>query len=107
MKGNHKSIVRKNEDGQPVKSCTRCGGFYPIDTKHFHANRTSPDGLSSQCKPCRNSDRGVQRLTEAGRSKQKEWNNNRKSRYARMRDLEKENAALKAEIAQLKERFSA
>lgn len=34
----------------PIKRCTACKNHLPLD--RFHRNRSKPDGLATECKPC-------------------------------------------------------
>ena len=36
------------------KTCTACGHGFPANTEHFSPDNAAVDGLTSQCKVCRN-----------------------------------------------------
>lgn len=35
-----------------MKTCTKCGETKPADQEHFYKNKSTKDGLTSQCKEC-------------------------------------------------------
>lgn len=98
------SRIRVNSQGEKEKTCTRCGLWYPADSRGFHRDSHHKDSLMAECKFCRNEARTMKRQTPEGKEKQKEWNRRRKERSA---SLKQENEALRAEIERLKGRQTA
>lgn len=39
------------------KRCTKCNKILPLNAEHYHRDKTTSTGFTSQCKHCRNKQR--------------------------------------------------
>ena len=66
-----------------MKRCTKCK--VEKDYSGFSKDRHQPDGLTYQCKDCRNASKALYRQTENGKQKIKEYELKNKDKKARQR----------------------
>lgn len=76
------------------KTCSRCGAIK--QTEEFHKNKSSPDGLYSICRECKNVKGKARRLSATVEQRQKESQRLRKS-YLDNKDAKREARKLRYE----------
>jgi hypothetical protein len=48
--------LRVSDDGSIEQRCTGCGEWLPATAEFFHLKASSPRGIVTRCRPCRNED---------------------------------------------------